>query len=295
MDSLAEAFREGGWGMYPIALIAVFAIAIGAERISYLYFKARINKADFVNTMHKYLFQGNLQRAITYCSSNRAPLANIIKAGLLRIDGTEAASGSGEVYPRQATVIVRDASSYAGIRVSIDAQSTPDGYFEVGSFLAGPVVVFGTDYSWGRILEQSWNVELNQARGGQRMPYEAGPARRSVEVAWTDGIDVTQIDGNDSDADYMLSTSTGGIEPVAYTRDVLYTVQGTVEALGGPLRPVVYLPAVGKGTPDSETLTGRSAAVYGRITSPIRLESILGDENSDEVWRLARLTIEEEV
>jgi biopolymer transport protein ExbB len=71
-------------------LIAVFAIAIGAERISYLYFKARINKADFVNTMHKYLFQGNLQRAITYCSSNRAPLANIIKAGLLRIDGTEA-------------------------------------------------------------------------------------------------------------------------------------------------------------------------------------------------------------
>jgi biopolymer transport protein ExbB len=90
MDSLAEAFREGGWGMYPIALIAVFIIAIGAERISYLYFKARINKADFVNTMHKYLFQGNLQRAITYCSSNRAPLANIIKAGLLRIDGTEA-------------------------------------------------------------------------------------------------------------------------------------------------------------------------------------------------------------
>ncbi len=89
MDAIADAFKEGGWGMYPIALIAVFIIAISAERISYLFFKARINKDDFVNTMHKYLFQGNLQRAITYCSSNRAPLANIIKAGLLRIDGTE--------------------------------------------------------------------------------------------------------------------------------------------------------------------------------------------------------------
>lgn len=89
-ENLAEAFKEGGWGMYPIALIAVFIIAIAAERIAYLFFKARINKNDFINTMHKYLFQGNLQRAITYCSSNRAPLANIVKAGLLRIDGTEA-------------------------------------------------------------------------------------------------------------------------------------------------------------------------------------------------------------
>jgi biopolymer transport protein ExbB len=89
-EALAEAFKEGGWGMYPIAVIGVFIIAITAERIAFLFFKARINKNDFINTMHKYLFQGNLQRAITYCSSNRAPLANIVKAGLLRIDGTEA-------------------------------------------------------------------------------------------------------------------------------------------------------------------------------------------------------------
>ena len=89
-EGLAEAFKEGGWGMYPIAVVAVFIIAIAAERITYLFFKSRINKNDFINTMHKYLFQGNLQRAITYCSSNRAPLANIVKAGLLRIDGTEA-------------------------------------------------------------------------------------------------------------------------------------------------------------------------------------------------------------
>ncbi len=89
-ESLATAFKEGGWGMYPIAFIAVFILAIAAERIAYLYFKARINKNDFINTMHKYLFQGNLQRAITYCSSANAPLANIVKAGLLRVDGTEA-------------------------------------------------------------------------------------------------------------------------------------------------------------------------------------------------------------
>jgi len=88
-ELIAEAFRAGDWGMYPIAICLMFAIAISAERISFLYFKARVNKADFVNTMHKYLFQGNLQKAITYCSTVHAPLANIIKAGLLRIDGSE--------------------------------------------------------------------------------------------------------------------------------------------------------------------------------------------------------------
>jgi biopolymer transport protein ExbB/TolQ len=90
IDAAAEAFKEGGWGMYPIAVILVFIIAFTAERVTYLFFRARINKNDFINTMHKYLYQGNLQRAITYCSSNQAPMANIIKAGLLRVDGTEA-------------------------------------------------------------------------------------------------------------------------------------------------------------------------------------------------------------
>ena len=214
---------------------------------------------------------------------------------LADVDGTEGASGSAAVYPLQATVIVRNATTFAGVRIQIDAQSTPDGYFKIGSAIVGPFLTFGLDYSWGRILETAYNVEINESRGGQRMPYEVGPARRTVDVAWTDGVDVTQIDGDSAAADYMLSTSSAGIEPAAYNQAVPYDIRGTVDALSGPLRPVVYVPAVAKGTPDSETLTGRSAAVYGRITSPIRLESILGDEDASEVWRLARLTIQEEV
>ena len=211
------------------------------------------------------------------------------------VDGTEPASGSAEVYPRQATVIVRDADSYAGIRVSIDAQSTPDGYFEIGSVVVGPFLTFGADYSWGRVIGTEYNVDMNESRGGQRMPYKAGAPRRFVDFAWTDGIDVTQIDGSSTDADYMLSTSTGGIEPAAYNRAVLYDLEGSLSLVGGPLRPVVYVPVVGKGIPNTVTLTGRADAVYGRVVSPIRMESILGDENVDEVWRWSRFTLEEEV
>jgi len=211
------------------------------------------------------------------------------------VDGTEPASGTADVYPRQATVIVRDAASYSGVRVSIDAQTTPDGYFEIGSVVVGPFLTFGVDYSWGRVIGTEYNVDMNESRGGQRMPYKAGAPRRFVDFAWTDGIDVTQIDGNSADADYMLSTSTGGIEPAAYNRAVLYDLEGALSLVGGPLRPVVYVPVVGKGTPDAEVLTGRSDAIYGRVVSPIRMESILGDENTDEVWRWSRFTLEEEV
>ncbi len=36
-------------------------------------------------------------------------------------------------------------------------------------------------------------------------------------------------------------------------------------------------------------------AIYGRLTSPVRLESVLGEEESSEVMRVATVTIEEEV
>ena len=211
------------------------------------------------------------------------------------VDGTEGATGAAVVYPQQGTVIVRDATTYSGVRISIDAQTTPDGFFEIGALVAGPFYAFGVDYSWGRVIGTGFNVEMNEARGGQRMPYKAGNKRRSVETAWTDGVDVTPIDSNEATPGYMLSTSTGGIEPIAYNRAVLYDLDGLISAVDGPLRPVVYIPVLAKGTPDTVTMTGNADAIYGRIVSPIRMESILGDENANEVWRLARFTIEEEV
>jgi hypothetical protein len=208
------------------------------------------------------------------------------------IDGTEPASGTVDIIPTRFSVVVNDATAYSGIRLKIASQSTVDGYFKIGAIVAGPVVTFGTDYSWGRVLEREYNVELNQARGGARSPDEIGPSRRTVEVAWTDGIDVTQVDSDSTTADYMLSNT--GIEPAAYTRDVLYTLEGVQELIGGPLRPVVYLPALQKDQA-SQLLNRQEEAIYGRVVTPVRIETILGDENSTEVLRWSGLRIEEEV
>jgi biopolymer transport protein ExbB len=79
---IAVAFREGGWGMYPILLFLILILAFTVERFQFLFFKARINKDAFVNTLEKSLQNGDVERALKLCNSSAAPLARILKAGL---------------------------------------------------------------------------------------------------------------------------------------------------------------------------------------------------------------------
>lgn len=86
---IAKVFREGDIGMYPIAVVGVFAIVVMVDRIRYLFFTANFDKDGFVQGMKKYILQGNLQRALTYVGSMDHPLARIVKAGLLKVKGSD--------------------------------------------------------------------------------------------------------------------------------------------------------------------------------------------------------------
>lgn len=83
LHTLGEHFKEGGWGMWPIVLWFVFVIAIIVERSMTLY-RASINKDAFLSNIQKCILAGDLSRAIKLCSSAQAPLARIVKAGLMK-------------------------------------------------------------------------------------------------------------------------------------------------------------------------------------------------------------------
>jgi len=83
LHTLGEHFKEGGWGMWPIVLWFVFVIAITVERSMVLY-KAGINKDAFLSNIQKCILAGDLGRAIKLCSTANAPLARIVKAGLMK-------------------------------------------------------------------------------------------------------------------------------------------------------------------------------------------------------------------
>jgi len=84
--SLAKAFEQGGPGMYPISAALIFALAIICDRIWALYFKASIDKESFLRGLKKYVYAGDLDKAISYCAGQkRTPLVAVIKAGLINV------------------------------------------------------------------------------------------------------------------------------------------------------------------------------------------------------------------
>jgi len=83
-----EAFKEGGWGMWPILISSVFWIGITIERAVYL-FRSTVDKQQFMSLMQKLIAQGNVAQAIKVCSGTSKPLTRIVQAGLMRMNRTE--------------------------------------------------------------------------------------------------------------------------------------------------------------------------------------------------------------
>ena len=80
-----EFFKEGGWGLVPIAICSVFILGIIIERAIYLY-GASINRDVFLATMQKCILAGDIPKAVKMCSAANVPLARIVQAGLVKVN-----------------------------------------------------------------------------------------------------------------------------------------------------------------------------------------------------------------
>ncbi len=90
ISTLQHHWNGGGFWMYPIAASLVFAVAIAIDRIAMLFFKARIDKEEFVAQMTKHVLAGDLHGAVKFVSSQpNTPLTNVVKAGLLRVNASD--------------------------------------------------------------------------------------------------------------------------------------------------------------------------------------------------------------
>jgi len=85
-EELAMRWEAGRWGMYPIAVCLVIALAIMIERTIVLFFKSSINKEGFLRGLKKHIYAGDLDKAINYVAGQKpTPLTNVIKAGLMNV------------------------------------------------------------------------------------------------------------------------------------------------------------------------------------------------------------------
>jgi len=89
--TIAKRFSDGGIGMYPITVCAIFFIAIVIDRIVMLFFRASINKDAFMRGLKKHIYAGDLEKAISYTAGQKAtPMTSVIKSGLMNVPKGEA-------------------------------------------------------------------------------------------------------------------------------------------------------------------------------------------------------------
>ena len=83
---IASSWNEGGWPMYPIALVFVVGLAISVERLIVLFATASINKDGFIRGLKKHIYAGDLDKAINYVAGQKpTPLTNVVKSGLMNV------------------------------------------------------------------------------------------------------------------------------------------------------------------------------------------------------------------
>jgi hypothetical protein len=204
------------------------------------------------------------------------------------ITGSEPTSGTGEIWMPNVCVVWTDtAGDISKYRLTIDAQTTADGYFEIGNVMIGRFLPL-KQYSHGRSLTVSDNVAVTELSDGTRYSRVQGPTRRGVTFAWREGIDTSDL-YNGVNHTYFLDASNNRLGVVEAS---LMVLESLIDRLDGAHTPVVYLPNV---TTARMTQRLRSEMMYGRIIGGVRREVVLGDERESEVHRGQTITIEEEI
>ena len=80
-----EMIQKGGPVMWPIILCSILAFAILLERMYNLH-RAKIDTVDFMNRIGATLKRNKIMEAIEMCNNTPGPIAQIMKAGILKHD-----------------------------------------------------------------------------------------------------------------------------------------------------------------------------------------------------------------
>jgi len=209
---------------------------------------------------------------------------------------SDALTGTASIVPRDFVVVTRvPTTAIEGVRIYIEAQDTAEGRFEIGTLCIGHVEVFANEYSWGRTVDLEPSVERTTLRGGSTRTRVLAPPRRRISFGWAEGVDVTDLEGTEPEPDYLTSSSTASSPAIASIGSTPWQVYGLISLLDSGKIPVVYLPSIPMGSTgvDTSTLNRREQMALCQTVSPVSLETIQGEEGSDEVLRVANVELEE--
>lgn len=254
----------------------------------------------FFNELKGYtvrLESGSSVEFFTIVSNSEGGFGNVSgKKSTIILDGSPTlSSGTLFIIPSECTAVCNlngiDASAWA---INIQAQSTIHDQFRLSLLVVGSVVISGTQYSKGRSITLEAGNITTTTPDRTRYSRVVAPEQRTVQIAWSDGVDVSAFYNTNPDPDYFESSSDGSAEPVAVYQDVPYLIEGVLRQCQGSHNPVVYLPVI-RTDNDNRLFNRRDQHMLSLIDSEISIDSITGSENTGnsegEVFRIATMSL----
>ncbi len=209
-------------------------------------------------------------------------------------------AGATNVYliPKDFSMVINfNGIQAAGFKLVIDSQITYHNDIRIGEVIIGPVIIPGRQYGRGRTISMESGTETIETQDGMRYSRELRPPQRIYNVAWTDGIDISQLQGLEPDIDYWVSSTTANAEPIAVNNEAPDLMLGFLDYVQGQKKHFVYLPNISKSTSSSEDkrYLGRvDEQVMVTLESDIQIEHVVGDElqnQTGEVFRIATINM----
>lgn len=240
---------------------------------------------------------GGVVRKIKGNTSGYISNTTTSKRAVFFLDGFENSDpttiGTGYLIPSSVTYIKHLAGTTAGaaIRIKITAQDTAEGYFQIGAFLAGPFIA-PQQYSNGRTITQTAGIETSETQDGVLRTRKVHDGYRNIRIAWTQGVDMSELYDSTS-ADFYAGTTAGGALPISAPADTPSTMIGTLRRQDGSAKPLVYIPSLLVGVKTTYTLNGRDELLYSTIQGDISIEHVIGSENDSEVFRVSTINLRE--
>jgi hypothetical protein len=206
--------------------------------------------------------------------------------------GADPASGSALSIWSTEVVAYINSQNAIGYRLRIDAQTTVDGYLAIGEARIGPMLILGKSPSAERQVEFVPGVQIDDLPDGSTRAALVAPGRRTVDIAWTDGVRTDEFHGTRSA--YVRATGSGGVDSPSIPAATPYSLEGLMRRVGTGF--VTYLPRVVYGT-DSAIFNRRHQHITGTLGDRVRVETTNAKaaENSTEFVRIATVKIREEV
>jgi len=83
MNTILQFFDKGGFWMYPILLMSIFALTVIIDRVLFLVMRHNVDAQSLMRRISEHIQTGQISKALAICASAReSGLAQVLAAGL---------------------------------------------------------------------------------------------------------------------------------------------------------------------------------------------------------------------